>query len=363
MRVAVATVSIVVVPAAAVCQALDRRVVDAGDGTVQFHFAARTGVCGDGRGFFRVAESGYSSSYNVGSDGEDCGAGPVRVVLVRAGREIVRIESYAGPLAADPDGGKDLGAVGAREAASYLLGLAATLDGRPAREAVTPAMLADSSVVTPELLQLARDQSRSRDVRSIAISWLARRRTESGGVGSDAAVHALDALVRDHGESESIRRTALSVLGNLDRGEGVPLLIGFAGDPDTWISRSAIQSLANAGDPRARQYLRTQLQRGGLPADVGATVIRGVGNQYATGADLQLLRGLYGRVDSDQERNAIISAVSSAGGAANIDWLLEIARSPTETAARRRQAISVLSRSGDPRVNDALKGMVEGSRP
>lgn len=357
-RVALWCASLAVIPVIACGQSIERRAADAGAGMVQFHFAARSGVCGDGRGFYRASEDGYYSTMSLGSDGESCGAGPVRVVLVRAGGEIVRIETYAGPLFADPDGGKDLGPVGTREAASYLLGLAGTLDGRPAREAITPAMLADSAVVTPQLMQLARDQSRSRDVRSSAIGWLARRRSESGGVGSDAAVRALEGIVRDQRESESIRRSALSMIGNLDRGEGIPLLIGFAGESDTWIARTAISSLANSGDPRARQFLRDALRQKDLAAENRTTVIRGVGNEYATAADMKLLRDLYPQVDSDQDRNAIISAVGSAGGSVNTDWLLDIARSSTESVARRRQAVSALSRSGDPRVTEALKSLV-----
>ena len=63
-----------------------------------------------------------------------------------------------------------------REAADYLLSLAATVDGRPGRDAIGPAMLADSATVTPQLLAIARDQSRARETRSSAINWLSRRR-------------------------------------------------------------------------------------------------------------------------------------------------------------------------------------------
>ncbi len=168
----------------AACQSVDRLVASAGDGTVQFHFAAREGVCGNGRNFYRASETGYYSSYSIGMGGDDsCAKGPVRAVIVRVGREIVKIETYAGPLASDPEDGKDLGVVSARDAAAYLVSLAGTLDGRPARDAMQPAMLADSAVVTPQLTQLARDPMRARDVRSSAISWLARRRAEQGGAG------------------------------------------------------------------------------------------------------------------------------------------------------------------------------------
>ena len=347
-------------PSLAACQSVERLVSGAGDGTVQFHFAAREGVCGNGRNFYRTGEMGYYSSYgnNNGGD-ENCSKGPVRAVIVRAGREIIRVETYAGPIANDPDGGKDLGAVSARDAASYLIGLAGSLEGRPARDAMQPAMLADSGVVTPQLTMLAKDQTRSRDIRSSAISWLARRRGETGGVGAAAAQHTLDAIVRDRNESETTRRHALSTLGNLDRGEGVPLLIGFATDADSWIAKSSFSSLANSGDPRARQFVRGALRRADLPEESRANAIRGIGNEYAVASDYRMLRDLYSSVNNDQERNAIVNTVANAGGGENTNWLLGIAKSPTEPASRRRQAVNALSRSDDPRVRDALKGLID----
>lgn len=347
-------------PSLAGAQAVERMVAGAGDGTVQFHFAARDGVCGNGHNFYRASEMGYFSSFSNGDGNDDsCARGPVRVVIVRTGREVVRIETYAGPLGNDPDGGRDLGQVSARDATSYLLTLAATLDGRPAREALQPAILADSAVLTPQLTQLAKDQSRPRDVRSSAIGWLARRRGEAGGVGAVAVQRTLDAIVRDHDESESIRRTALSTIGNFDRGEGIPLLIGFAGDADGWIAHQSLNSLANSGDPRARQFVREALKRTDLPSDSRAEIIRGLGNEYASASDYKLLRDLYPAVNTDQERNAIIGVIGNAGGSENVNWLLAIAKSPTETAGRRRQAVSVLSRNDDPRVRDALKGLID----
>ena len=53
------------VPACA--QTLERHVVAAGDNPVQFHFAARAGVCGDGRSYFHVDDDGwYGSFYSDG---------------------------------------------------------------------------------------------------------------------------------------------------------------------------------------------------------------------------------------------------------------------------------------------------------
>src|SRR3990172_3238063 len=171
--------------APACAQTLERRVAQAGDRPVEFHFAARAGVCGDGRSYFRADDDGWYGTFS--SDGwraQPCERGPVRVVIVRAGREVVKVETYAGPLQRDPGAAQDLGAVGAREAAMYLLSVAASAEGRPARDALTPAIPAESTAVTPLLLAIAKDQGRGRDLRKSAISWLPRGRAAGAGAAA-----------------------------------------------------------------------------------------------------------------------------------------------------------------------------------
>jgi hypothetical protein len=347
-------------PMFAGAQSLERKVAGAGDTPAQFHFAAREGVCGNGKTYFRTEDDNWYGTFysNDGSRNEPCAPGPVRVVVTHAGKEVVRVETYVGPTPADAPPAQELGSVSAKDAVAYLLSIAASIDGKPARDALTPAMLADSAVVTPTLLQIAKDQSRSRDIRRSAITWLSRRRDEKGGVGASGIAKALDQLVRDRTESETIRSQALGTISRLDRGEGIPTLMGFAGDADKWLSRQAFQTLARSGDPRARQFVRDQVKRADLDEDTKVEVIRGIGDDYATSADMKMLRDLYVTVDSDKERDAIISTVANAGGSDNANWLLDIAKSKTEPAGRRRRAVSLLSKYDDARVKDALKGLI-----
>ena len=66
LKVALWGAALAATPSVAACQTVDRLVNSAGEGTVQFHFAAREGVCGNGRGFYRTSEMGYFSSYSNG---------------------------------------------------------------------------------------------------------------------------------------------------------------------------------------------------------------------------------------------------------------------------------------------------------
>jgi HEAT repeat protein len=358
----IAMLALIGLPLAASAQTLASRVAAAGDAPVQFHFAAREGVCGDGRNYFHADDDGWYGSFSYSSDGvrnPPCQSGPVRVVIVRAGRDVVKVETYAGPLMPDQGAAKDLGAVSSREAATYLLSVAASAEGRPAREALMPAMLADSAVVTPTLVQMVKDEARGRDLRKSAISWLARRRAEPGGVGAATVARTLDQVVRDRNENESVRQQAMSTISRFDRGEGIPTLIGFAGDADHWIARQAFQNIARSGDPRARQYIRDAVKKADLDEEMRTEAIRGIGGEYSTGADLKLLRDLYPSLNSDRERDQLISVVAQAGGTENSTWLLGIAKSSTEPIARRRRAVSLLSKFDDPRVKEALKDLID----
>src|ERR1700694_2910162 len=81
-------------------QSLADRVNGAPAGAVQFSFAARPGVCGNGRGFIQTGNAAsygsYVGSFTTTANGdvvrtEVCQNGPVHVVIDRAGRDIISI--------------------------------------------------------------------------------------------------------------------------------------------------------------------------------------------------------------------------------------------------------------------------------
>ena len=178
-------------------------------------------------------------------------------------------------------------------------------------------------------------------------------------MGSPGVARALDQIVRDRNENESVRQQAMSTISRFDRGEGIPTLIAFAGDADHWIAKQAFQTIARSGDPRARQYIRDAVRKTDLDEESRTEAIRGIGGEYSTGADLKLLRDLYPTLNSDRERDQLISVVAQAGGSENSTWLLAIAKSPTEPVARRRHAVSLLTKFDDPRVKEALKDLID----
>ena len=132
------------VPSAA-GQSIADRLNGVENGAVLLSFAAREGVCGNGR---NISTSSGGDAYWE----SDCDRGPVRVVLTVLGRRIVDIDTYVGGRwRSGAANVVELGTVGASDAAEYLLYLASTLAGDVGKKAILPATLADSAVVWPQL--------------------------------------------------------------------------------------------------------------------------------------------------------------------------------------------------------------------
>ena len=357
---------------AASAQNLARRVSSAPDGRVQFSYPARDGVCGNGRSYIQTGPNNFNGTWDDTRRMDPCVAGPVRVVLDRADRTVISIKTYVGPPSVE-SGTTDLGTVRPEDAVGYLLSLARDGEGRVGREAIMPAMLADNVDASDELLAIGRDASRPRETRRSALNWLGQTSGLEGAVPSRVST-ALLQIARDETDNMEVRRSALGVLSRLDHGAGIPPLIDLAranlsGDR-TWLSKESLNALARSGDPRARDFLRSVIQRGDAADDVMYTAIRGLGTEYATGRDADLLRQVYPKLTGEKSRDAVLSVAAEIGGTENTRWLLGVARDESAPIQMRRRALQYASRAGvpiadlvrlydtttDPQMKDALIG-------
>ena len=353
-------------------QSIARRIASAPEGRVQFSFAARPDVCGNGRSYIQTGPNSFSGSWDDTRRMDPCIAGPVRVVLDRADREVISLQTFVGPPSVDP-GTTDLGTVRPEDAVDYLFSLAREAEGRVGREAILPAVLADGVGTSADLLAIGRDATRPRETRRSALSWLGQTAGSRGAIPA-RVTDALLQIARDENDNMDVRRAALGILSRLDHGAGIPPLIELAranlsGDR-TWLSKESLGALARSGDPRARDFLRSVVQRTDIADDVLFTAIRGLGTEYATGSDGELLRRIYPKLTGDRSRDAVLSVVAEMGGAENTRWLLGIARDESAPIAARRRALSYASRAGvptadlvrlydtttDPQMKDALIG-------
>ena len=324
---------------------VERRISGAPAGNITFTFASRADVCGDGRTYIR-ADDMWMGSFNDNIRSMECERGPIRVLLTRDGSEIIRISTYAGPVAEEP-GATNLGAVPAADAAAWLLGIAARIDGRPGREAIMPAALADSAKVTRELLAIARNVDRSRELRRTALSWIVRRRGEVGELSGEEVSRTLVTIARDENEVRTVREQALSSLSRLESPSSFQALVDMTtGSTEAWLAKRAVESMASSGDPRAREHLRSAAESSNLNEEARVAAIQGLAGSYATSRDAEYLRGLYTRVTSDRLRDAIVSGISTIGGKASRDWVVAIAKDPNAPIQQRKRAIAMADRLG-----------------
>ena len=341
-----ATVMVALFAPALSAQSLAARVDGASASAVVFSYSARPGVCGNGRTYIMTGNGNtYGTFHSDVQRTEPCQNGPVRVVIDRAGREVIAVQSYVGegPL---NSGAQDLGKVSGQQAADYLLDIAARTEGRVGRDAIFASSLADSATTTDKMIAIARNQALSRNTRNAALSYMSWSVPAGSAVPARAA-DAMVAIARDEGDNQQVRQQALSVLSRLEHGAGIPALVDLSKQQGyTWLAKESIAALSRSGDPRAREFLRTAIQRTDLSDDVMAQVIQSLGREYSTAQDAALLRQAYGRVNGEKSRRAIIQSVAEVGGTENTRWLMTIAKSDSANDNRRSEALDGAVRAG-----------------
>jgi hypothetical protein len=221
-------------------QSLAQRLQAAGDGTIRLSFAAREGVCGHANGI-SIMDGDENDEWI-----SDCERGPVRVWLRMRGGRVAEAETrVAGRWREARAGTNDLGLVPAREAVDLLLGLARRSGSSEGDELLTAAAMADSVVIWPELLGMARDRSLSSKTRNQAVFWL-------GQAAGDAATRGLDSIATDDRGDMDVREQAVFALSQRPAEEGVPALIRIARtSPHPELRRKALFWLGQSEDPRA----------------------------------------------------------------------------------------------------------------
>lgn len=232
-------------PSAANAQSLASRVEAVGNGQVNFHFTSREGICGDGSRFMRLGSS-YQGSLTDASRSAPCVTGPVQVRLTLERGNVTHVETWVGTLRTRD--GRELGEMRAREAAQYFLSLAERGGSSAGAMAILPAVLAESSVVWPSLLNIARDASLSRTARRESSFWLSRY--AAGAIDG----RRNDPLSVDDGDDDDVglKKHAVFVLSQLPRDEGVPELIKVARSAvDQRVRSQALFWLGQSGDTRA----------------------------------------------------------------------------------------------------------------
>jgi hypothetical protein len=258
-----ATVAGLILATSGAAQSLDARIAGVRDGTVRLTFAARPGIIGNGRDVQWDCRGG-DCRHRVGGSRDDvsdvewssaCDSGPVRLTVeVRQG-SVSDLRVAVGGRWVPRNDVTDLGSVPAAAASGYLLTLARQAAGHIGGRAIFAATLADSVVVWPVLLRLARDAAVPTETRRQAVFWVSQ-------AAGEAATKGLTDLIAEDTVDREVREQAVFALSQRPKEESVPALIGLARthrDPE--IRRRAIFWLGQSNDPRALALFEELLTR------------------------------------------------------------------------------------------------------
>jgi len=231
-------------------QSLPGRIDAVRDGRVLMTFAARPGVCGDGRGgvwFHGSRATNFSEGKRT-----PCIAGPVRVAIGRTDEQTVSVRQWVGGSWSSGGSDVDLGEVAPSSAAHYLLGLAHTLSGTSADAAVSAAAFADADDLSPDFMRLIRDGTASIETRKLALFWLGQ---------SDAPTADLIRL-HDSLEPFALREHYTFVLSQRHEDAAVDALIDVVRhDPNAEIRKRAMFWLGQMKEPKATKFIQDILTR------------------------------------------------------------------------------------------------------
>jgi len=283
-------------------------------------FAARAGICGFHNGISTSPGNHNTWSPERSQDVEydvECSDGPARVVVDMSGGQPVALRAYVGGRWRAASGVTDIGAVGTREATTWLLGVAGRGASKVASPAIFATTLADSVEMGPALHDFARDGSKPGEAREQAIFWMSQ-------IPDERIVGYLERLLRDSGE-ERIQDKAIFALSQHDSNRAKTILRDFA--------------VQEGGSDKLRGQAIFWLGQGK----------RGESSEY--------LRDLYSLVRSQALKDKVIFALSQKTDAAAIDKLMDIARNDPDREARRK-AMFWLGQSKDPRVATMLLDII-----
>jgi hypothetical protein len=229
------------------------RVRAIGDGTVRFSFPVKEGVCGDGRGSISHIDGSKERNWIMNNGtlrgrrfDVECEPGPGRVVLEVARGQVTDLRFYVGGRWRDAEGRtEDLGTVSGREASEYLQWLMERGPEEIVKNTFVPAIVADAPDPYDMMLRIAKDDRRSRSVRSSAIFWLGQ------GAG-DVATRELSNIVAADTVDREVRKQAVFALSQQRGDVGVDALIRVVRtNRDPALRKDALFWLGQSGSPKA----------------------------------------------------------------------------------------------------------------
>lgn len=333
---------------AAGAQQLAARIAATRDGTVRFTYAARSGVCGDGRDVIRIGDVTYVTDAEQtyrGASMNRCDFGAVRAEILRSAGQTDRIRLHVGGQWDALAGATDLGTVAAPEAARWFLAEARRSDRREAATALEGAIVADSVVISPELDAIARATDLPRGVRGAAIFALAT-------VDEPDSRRLLRALVTDDKLDVDRRGEAIIALGgrNMERDDARFLRGAFA-SLDPRLHDKVFLAVSHTDDPDTQRWLLDRVLDASAPIEERRQALFWAGQGSMPTASIA---ALYPKLEDRALREHYTFVLSQRRDSAAVEELISVAQHDEDRTVRRR-AMFWLGQSRNPRARSYLQ--------
>ena len=145
-----------------------------------------------------------------------------------------------------------------------------------------------------------------------------------------------------------VRRQAVFWLSEVEDERAIEALARFATESDDDVLRErAIFALAQHDSPRAMEVVRRVARDGSVPNRLRSRAIFWLAEE-GTPEDIQALKEMFGRVESDELRKQILFAVGQTERAEDARWLMGVAANGTLDAELRSRAIFWAAEAGAP---------------
>jgi HEAT repeat protein len=124
------------------------------------------------------------------------------------------------------------------------------------------------------------------------------------------------------------------------------------------LQSAAISALARSDSPRAKQALRSIIERTDISENLRATALVSIDADHTTDNGAYL-RSVYPRLETPRLRSYAIRSIARIGGPENDQWLLSVVRNQNEPVDVRTAALRFAGRSAIP-IRDLIS-MYDGS--
>jgi len=319
---------------------------------VKMTYAARDGICGDGKSFIADAstagrgydvwfsEGNFSTTSSMSGFESRCTRGPVRLLLVVRDHRVVDVQPFVGPSsAASERAAAELGTVSVNDVSRYLLDLAAAGREDVARTAILAASIADSVRIAGRLADIARNKSLGSSVRESALKWVGRVGAREG---DRDAMRVARTIAEDRQDQVDVRERAIRVIGEYD-GDFAYLRTLYPRLDDASLRERVVRVIGENGSKADLDWVRTVALDRNERTSVRERAVRVLGE----GSDSRSLRELYEKLDDPSLRERVIRTLADIGDAESRRWLQQIVERNTESTSLRERAIRSLAEQGD----------------